>query len=471
MLTIFPSFRKIELQNLALTLIFCLFTASGFSEEAEGIEQPVTAKAPPLTLRQCVDRALETAYLIEQREAEGRAAHAGTRIQKAARLPQINFTASESFTKPTNSANFNGQEIVLTPDWAYNLGVQLDQVIYSFGRLSWTIQSAELTEKQTLEQLSAQKNQSALDAIKAYYQVILAIKQKSVAEQSLQAQEAAYKQANQLFHAGVVAKYDVYQSESLKEQAKVNLIEAENKQEIAFLTLKRIIGASRNQPLPLLPPDHIYDWAVDANQGLETALSFRPELRAGRYAIEAADAQYHVAQAQRYPNLRLQSNASLMTPTGLSRNEQWRTLFIFSVPIFTGGANKYTAERAQANVDALKASFRGLEEDLEIQVRSAEMNFLAARAALQSAKSQFQAGEEAVRIARVRYREGLSTQTELQQSEANYVSSGYALASAEVNYQLAGFSWEFAIGKLITEDGKLFSNFVEPLASPQDSNV
>jgi outer membrane protein TolC len=156
-----------------------------------------------------------------------------------------------------------------------------------------------------------------------------------------------------------------------------------------------------------------------------------------------------VARAQRFPQLALTSDYAELgypsdgSPFGTDFVSDWTVAVALQLPLFTGGRIKGEVEVARANLEQAQLRFQQTKELAQVDARNAQIQLASAVAAWEaSAGTEEQAGE-AYHIAEVRYREGVSTQTELNdlriqlaQAQANRARAARDLQVAKVRLAL-----------------------------------
>jgi len=151
----------------------------------------------------------------------------------------------------------------------------------------------------------------------------------------------------------------------------------------------------------------------------DTAATDRATVRQAAEAIDAQRGLLKVAKAQRFPTLALTSQyGKVAFPlTGLPQSGSFRTNWTIGiasqVPLFTGGRIKGDQMVAEANVREAQARYDQLREFAALDSRVTINNLLQARAAWEASQGTAEQASRAYSIATVRYKEGISTQIEL----------------------------------------------------------
>jgi outer membrane protein TolC len=121
----------------------------------------------------------------------------------------------------------------------------------------------------------------------------------------------------------------------------------------------------------------------------------------------------------------------------------WTVGAQMSVPVFTGGRIRGDQMVAEASLLESRALFEQTRSLAELDTRTAVLQLASARAQWQASAGTVEQATRAYQIAEIRYREGLSTQTELadsrillQQAQANRAQAARDLQIAQVRIAL-----------------------------------
>jgi outer membrane protein TolC len=157
-------------------------------------------------------------------------------------------------------------------------------------------------------------------------------------------------------------------------------------------------------------------WAAtlaEAEAGLK--LVERAAVRQSEAGVQADEAAVAVTQAQFKPYVSLTSSfiAYAYDPAPIFDRRDWNIGAAVSLPILDGGRRKASRAIAQATLEESQQLLQQAREIAELETRSAHAAYLAARAQWESTSGTVEQAQRAYQIADVRYREGLSTQLEL----------------------------------------------------------
>lgn len=181
----------------------------------------------------------------------------------------------------------------------------------------------------------------------------------------------------------------------------------------------------------------------------DTAAARRAAVREAEQNVRAQEGMLKVAKAERYPALALTSGYQRLYfpqstfPTWSDFRENWTVGVTAQVSLFSGGRMKGDEMIAQASVQQARAQLDQTRQYASLDARVALRQLAQAEAEWQASAGTSEQAQKAYSIDQVRFREGLSTQTDLaqsrlllQQAAANRAQAARDLAVARVRLAL-----------------------------------
>jgi outer membrane protein TolC len=180
-------------------------------------------------------------------------------------------------------------------------------------------------------------------------------------------------------------------------------------------------------------------------------LELRPDLRAIRRRIEAADRQVGAAIANRFPAIRLTGSLGLSStePENLFDDTIFGMLASLVQSVFDGGQRSAEIDRRKAIVEELLATYGQLVLQALVEVENAIVQERHQRDHIASVEEQLVIARDTLREARNRYAEGLSdflpvlnALVSLEQIEQSLLQAKRQLLSYRIQlYRALGGSW------------------------------
>jgi len=329
----------------------------------------------------------------------------------------------------------------------YNVGLSFSQNLFAGGRISAQNAVANSGRRSAEIELAAQRAQIRLDVTQAYFDAALADRLVALAESSAVQTEKVLRQTQLARTVGNVSEFELLRAQVSSANQRPIVIQRQSDREVAYLRLKQLLNLPLDDVVQLTT---VVDDAAAINSALEaagitsdTAAADRATVRQAAEAIDAQRGLLKVAKAQRFPTLALTSQyGKVAFPlTGLPNSGDFRTNWTVALasqfPLFTGGRIKGEQMVAEANVREAQARYDQLREFAALDSRVTINNLLQARAAWQASLGTTEQASRAYSIAEVRYKEGISTQLELNDARILLEQAVANRALAARNLQVA----------------------------------
>jgi outer membrane protein TolC len=203
------------------------------------------------------------------------------------------------------------------------------------------------------------------------------------------------------------------------------VIQQRAQRDIAYMRLKQLLGVPLNDSLVLtsrLEDSVLTVPRAAASFSSDTTLDTRAPVVQAQEAATAAAEQLRIAKGELYPSLVLQSNYNRygypqsISPNWDAMHPDWNVVIGLQMPLFTGGRIRGGKDAARASLEDSRLRLQQTREFAEVELRNAITTHDAAQAAYDASSGTAQQAQRAYEIADVRYREGISTQTELADS-------------------------------------------------------
>ena len=308
----------------------------------------------------------------------------------------------------------------------YNVGLAFSQNIFAGGRIQAQNNVADAGRRTADIELAAQRAQLRLDVTQAYFDAALADRLVALAESSAVQTENVLKQTQLSRNVGNVSEFDLLRAQVTNANQRPILIQRQSDREVAYLRLKQMLNLPLDSPVQLTT---VVDDPAAINEAIgpihvmgDTTAVNRATVREAVEAINAQRGLLTVAKAQRLPTLALTSQyGKVAFPiTNFPKTGDFRTNWTIGVastiPLFTGGRIKGDQLVAEANLNEAKARYDQVREFAALDSRVTLNDLMQARAAWDASQGTAEQAARAYSIAEVRYKEGISTQIELNDS-------------------------------------------------------
>jgi outer membrane protein len=424
-----------------------------------------------MTLQQCIDYALTNNNSVQNAVLDREITDNEDKEARTRALPQVdagvdlvhNFNIQKiilengvipAFTDPTRPAG-SVLAFQLQLKNALTMSASASQVIYDkslFAGLNGADAYKQLSEKN----ITRSKIDVAEAVTKAYYGVLVAQKQLNFLEKNMARVDSLYRETSGRFKSGIARKIDVDRIE-----VRLNNLKEEREKSAKIVELNKTLLIFQMNYDPKEPLNVSGD--LDENLltvTMDTASGFDYKNRI-EYSIlknqrQLNDVQLGVIKGKYVPKL------SAFATTGYNPaasnlgdifqgSRYYNYTFVglrLQVPIFHGFEKRYQVANKVLEAQKLDNNIRTTERSIDLQIRQAEINVLNGMESLKIQKRNLSLAEENVRVIRAENVQGIATNLEVTNAEAD-------LNEAQNNYYNALYSALIAKTDLDKATGKL----------------
>ena len=441
-------------------IIFSLF----FWQLAPAQNRPmdISSQVIAFSLEQAQAYAYENNYDLRNSTTDVEIARRMVKQNTAIGLPQINagIDYMDYIKTPTNIiTNFLAfldttghapKTIELSFGLKYNLTAKatVTQLIYS-GQYLVGLQTAKAF-------LETSKQKNVKDKIDVRDQVAEAYMRVLVIDQALMILDSTYVVVNRLvdearksYESGLIEDIDVDQADLNRSNLEALVADTKNGRNLAYATLKFLIGLKDDQQLTLTDNLQYFLLQVDRDALLNQPFDYRRNI------------DYTLLQKANYLTLmqyKLSKTAYQPTLTGFfsyaqsAQRAQWNFLesgkgwfntinwgASLAIPIWSSGSRKYSVDQARLNVEKSKVTDEKLKVGLQLQVETAKKDFSNAYSVYLNKKKGFESAMKIYNKTTVKYKQGVSSSTDLNQrynqflmANNDYMTSIYTVLSMKI---------------------------------------
>jgi outer membrane protein TolC len=312
----------------------------------------------------------------------------------------------------------------------WSLGLSLSQTVFDW-KLHGRSSAAAAVRRAAAIGVDVERAQLVLDVATAYYDAVLAHRLAAIAESTLVQTERTLHDVELGHQVGTQPEFDLLRARVARDNQRPVVIRRQNALELALVRLRQLLDLSQGAPLALasdIPvaaadaPANVPAPAVELVAAADTLGGERAGVRATAERLRAAEGLHRAAVGEALPVLSVGSDYARVgfgdevVPAWDSWVNDWTVYARLSVPLFTGG--RLSGRRAEARADLHEAELR-LRSARELAARdsvAALHNRASAASAWDASRGAVVQAVRAYEIAEVRFREGVSTQTELSDS-------------------------------------------------------
>jgi outer membrane protein TolC len=310
------------------------------------------------------------------------------------------------------------------------LALQFSQSLFTGGRATGQRIAATAGRRAADIELTAQRAQLILDVTQAYYNAVLAQRLVEIAETSLTMTDDVLRQTTSARQVGSASEFELLRARVARDNQVPVLLQRRSDRVVAMLRLKQILEIPLEDSLALTTDIDVEPASTIAGVSLtnvaaatDTAVDNRATVREAAENVRAQEGLMRAARAERLPNLSLTSGYQRLFfprstfPELNDYRENWTVGVTAGVSLLSGGRVRGGELIAQANLREARARHQQARELAALDSRIALAQLAQAEATWQASVGTAEQARRAYSIDQVRYREGISTQTDLTQSQ------------------------------------------------------
>lgn len=298
---------------------------------------------------------------------------------------------------------------------------------------SYTLRSSQYQSKNSRFNLEAKKHDIVFETKQAFINYLKSLKNIETRNNAFKLLEQQYEDSKNRYNQGLLAKNDLLQVNAQMLQEKQNLFRAKADSKIARYKLKNILGGK------LALGEEIKDLSkseIIENNYKVSQLDNRSEIQAIKMSIESLLNQKNANNGNYLPSADLKlgytkfgDNASLDVADDKIDDQQSATVSL-KWNLYNGGKDESQSIILQKRVIQVKEDLEKLKLEIMLQYENAIEEFEVSKLNYQTAKISLEQSTENYKIVNNRFKEGLSTSTDL-------INANFLLSSAKQSFDNA----------------------------------
>jgi outer membrane protein len=419
----------------------------------------------PLRLVDCIAQALGKNPSLLISEAKVQAAEARSSEATTALLPQLKFSGRAAELSEVDPFGLKlgppiNISMTLFPSITenYSMKLTLQQPLFTGFKLKKNQEMAELNARATREELTKEQSDLVLNVTTAYWNFYRTVKVEEVIHQSVEQMLEHLKDVNNLSRQGMATDADVMKVQVQCSDVKVRHIEARNAIRLASMALNSILGNSLDlQVMPSDTPTNFQGTDVlvlhkDLQALQIRARDHRPELKSMQLHRDMNEAGVTAAKGGWYPQIFLSANYDYARPNQriVPPKDRWDETWDVGVTlqwnIWDWLATHYQTVQAQALLRQTEAGMMQLNDAVTLDVAQQYFNAQTAKEKVDVAYDGMQQAQESYRMTSEKYRNGLTSNTEMLDAEIALLQARLTHTQSVVDCTLALARLKRAIG-------------------------
>jgi len=406
-----------------------------------------------LSLKSIIQQVISTYPTVKIAEEAVKNADSRIALAKTGYNPVADITASFANLAPVTKLSFPGLgTFQLYPDFNYNASVNVQQLIYDFGRTRKGVElenEGKAIGEQTLEQV---KQKLSLYTVSNFYTLLYLQAAIKIKEEQLTTLNEHLQYIEKVMATGSATEYQVLSTKvkmATVESQKVDLAAAQKAQQAALISL--LGNNSLNNPvvkneLTVIPP------TIKNDSVLSFAFHNRDEVLINEKRAALAELKYGMTKLTNKPYLSFQATAGAKNgylPDLAKFTPNYVVGLGLKVPLFDGMKNKYNLSQAQSAITTISYEAEYTRRNISNEVSEAEALMSAAEQKVSQSELQLKQAKKAYSLAETSFKSGVITNLDLLDANTSVSESSLMLLKAKIDYAASVYKLKAALGERI----------------------
>jgi TolC family type I secretion outer membrane protein len=407
-----------------------------------------------LSIADAISMAIKNAPQMHRAQSQLDAAHARTEQISANNKPQLEALASYTRIDPQPSIGFpiNGktETFQLGPNNAYDAHLQLQQMLFDFGKTSAQTAASEAGEHSAKDNIEGVEYTVAVQTVQYYYGILTVQKTLAIEDDQIGILRGNLDITKKREEQGTATSLD-----ELNVETRIASIQSQEADLQASLQkqqsgMRRLLGLAPGTPILVKksPPDAAF--GATLSELLAKAKTDRAEYILSKDAEDAARLQVESAKHGNDPSLAANITGGVKDgylPDLQTPYLNWTGSVQFSLPILEGGRTSEKVAEAEANYSAAKEQTSDTWQQIESEVESAQADMDANHTKLGLTKVQIDQAQKALSVADARYKNGAATNLDYLTAQSQLEQAELQEAQTRFNYALSVYNLMKAVGQ------------------------
>lgn len=422
------------------------------SDKTQKLQGSVSKGNPVLSLADCIELALINNPKIKSVYAKSEMAKYQKWETLSGYAPRLDWTSSINRNKPDLTMLRNSNMSVSAFN-KYTLGqIGIKQLVWDFGYTQNQYKINKIEYEQSKTQIDKTVNEVVANVKDAYYNLMYAYNRKKVALDTLDQYTNTYHQSLAFWEVGTTTKVDVLFAQTNLEQARAELIAANNNIDIAYSKLNNAMGLPFIDAYNIDTSINYEPVTISMKECIQIANESRPDLKGAMLNVDMANQAVKLSWKTMLPKLEIQANWA----TGGIENWTDKTWYnaggFLTFPTVNPILLRNQVKEAKAAYEQMQFETKAQLNDIYFDIQNVYTRLKDAKARIPVASAAMDKANENYELTSGRYKVGYGNVIELKDAQTALSNAKLTFYQTIYEYNSARAGLERAIGQTIKSD-------------------
>ncbi len=397
-----------------------------------------------------INKAFENNLQLNAERKNLESAKQSRNISRSEFLPSVTISRDQTSTTSTNRTDQSGSNLTDTNLDSESQSISIEQTLFSGFKGFNTFKKTELEIKKASLKLKQMEQQTILDTVFAYFDLIYKSKNEEFNISNVNLFERQVESDNARLQKGEITLTDLAQSESSLSGANANLIKATTELQVSKTNFER--ATRENIPnFKNLNENIILDLPNSLNTSLELSKLNNINLLVAKLDYEIAIKELNIEKARLSPSasIKISKTENQDLSSTIDEKDDETVKATITWPIIKGGENISSIKKSTLEKQRAKLILEDTKSKENSETSNLWSKYKSSKSVLEATKSQLKAAEIANEGITLEYDSG-NTRTTLEviQSRSLLLDARIAFAKAERDFIVSQFELAKQIGNL-----------------------
>jgi len=418
----------------------------------------VSAGEKIFTLNESIETALKQSHLIRAAQEGVLGAEAQKKEAFTGFLPKLNTSYSYTWLNqaPTLQLPPTPPIRIGTQD-NYTWAVEAKQPLFAGGGILAHYEASRIGHEISRMDEAAAIQDLVQEVKVSYFNILKAERLLGVARQSLEQLQAHRHVAQNFFDVGLIPRNDLLQSEVQVANGEQSLIRAENGVALAKAKFNTLLRRNINDPVQVEDILTYRPYDLNIEDCMKAVLENRPEIKSQALKVDQAKSLVKLAKSDFYPTVSAVGHYERVgdspgvSGTPFKDAESWYVMGVASWTFWEWGKTKYRVDAGRSRENQSIDLLNNTRDQLTLEVKSAYLLMQESEKQIMVGQKTIEQAQENFRIVQERYREKVSTSTDVLDAQTLLTRAKSDHANALSEYHISHARLERAMGVIYTK--------------------
>ncbi len=354
---------------------------------------------------------------------------------------------------------FMGQRFVVGTPYTFQHSLSLSLPLFTGGSRWFNYDIQKNMKKSLSEELKGKEEETVLNAMQAYYGIILSDELMKTAYEAVEVAKQNLEQVQKFYDAGTATELD-YQRAKAQYSSTLPMYEsALSNKKLSAQRLKSILNIPLKDSLVVTDTlgrsEFLNEYSKIALEDFKTlAKENRNDIKALMYQRDATKTGESIALGQFGPTVAIAASVDHQAPMDNAK-VRWSdyirsksVMLSVSWPLFEGGRRIIDYQIAKIKTDQMELALNQAQFGAELDIEQNYYGFTEASKSLHSLKDALDQYKESLRISNLLYTQGMSNQLDVLNAQLLYTKSKSEYLQGVYSYNVSQLALLKAVGLL-----------------------